>query len=186
MIREASIGDAEAIAVVHVRSWQAAYAGRLPQAYLDGLSVERRRRVWNQILAATDWPQTGTLVAEVEGNVAGFVSISPTRDGDQDPARVGEVGTIYVLAEAWGTGIGRALMRSALDRLTEAGYSAATLWVLDTNDRARHFYEAGPWRLDGATKRDDERGFAIEEVRYACSLPVAGGATDGAPGSSRP
>ncbi|MGH7920337.1 MAG: GNAT family N-acetyltransferase [Candidatus Dormibacteraceae bacterium] len=179
MIREATLGDAGAVALVHVRSWQAAYAGHLPQDYLDNLSVEQRRRSWEQILSATDWPRTGTLVAEVEGKVersiAGFVSIFPTRDGDRDPATTGEVGAIYVLAEAWGKGIGRALMRSALDRLTEAGFSAATLWVLDSNDRARRFYEAGPWRLEGATKRDDRPGFAIDEVRYACSLPVDGG-----------
>ena len=41
-MREAILADAEAIATVHVRSWQAAYRGQLPDEYLDGLTVEDR------------------------------------------------------------------------------------------------------------------------------------------------
>lgn len=36
-IRPTRMQDAPEIAVVHVLSWQAAYRGLLPQAYLDGL-----------------------------------------------------------------------------------------------------------------------------------------------------
>jgi hypothetical protein len=36
-IRPAGMEDVPEIAVAHVRSWQAAYRGLLPQAYLDGL-----------------------------------------------------------------------------------------------------------------------------------------------------
>jgi hypothetical protein len=36
-IRAARMEDVPQIAAVHVRSWQAAYRGLLPQAYLDGL-----------------------------------------------------------------------------------------------------------------------------------------------------
>jgi len=35
MIRAATAGDAERIALVHVRSWQAAYRGMMPQEHLD-------------------------------------------------------------------------------------------------------------------------------------------------------
>jgi hypothetical protein len=34
----------------------------------------------------------------------------------------------------------------------EAGYTAATLWVIDGNRRARRFYAAAGWSVDGATK----------------------------------
>jgi hypothetical protein len=45
--RIATVDDAAAVAAVHVRSWQDAYRGIFPDAYLDGLSVERRSNVWS-------------------------------------------------------------------------------------------------------------------------------------------
>lgn len=172
-IRPARSDDAEALATVHVRSWQAAYAGLIPQTYLDNLSLARRVDLWKRILAGTAWPSSGTLVAEVEDKVVGFVSLFPSRDDDQDPTLVGEVTSIYTVPEAWGRGIGRALMQAAIGRLTDAGYAAATLWVLDTNTRARRFYEAGSWRPDGATKCEDRGQFLLQEVRYRRRLTAA-------------
>jgi hypothetical protein len=46
VVRPARPGDAEAIATVHVRSWQAAYPGIVPQPVLDRLSIERRAASW--------------------------------------------------------------------------------------------------------------------------------------------
>lgn len=130
--------DAEALATVHVRSWQAAYARLIPQPYLDNLTVDASRvDRWRESLAATAWPSNGTLVAELDGRIVAFVGISPSRDNDQDSATVGEVPLIYALPEAWGRGIGRALMNSAIAALTDAGFTSAVLWVLDTNRRAR-------------------------------------------------
>jgi hypothetical protein len=43
MIRQAILEDAEAIAKVHVASWQAAYKGLMPAEFLASLSVERRK-----------------------------------------------------------------------------------------------------------------------------------------------
>lgn len=170
-IRTARPEDAQALAGVHVHSWQAAYAGLIPQSYLDMLSVAGRTEGWKRVLGEGGvWPGSETLVAELEGRVVAFVTISPTRDEDQGSDRVGEVGAIYALSEVWGRGIGRALMEAAIERLTEAGYSEATLWVLDTNARARRFYEAGAWRPDGAVKRDDRGEFALQEVRYRRAL----------------
>jgi ribosomal protein S18 acetylase RimI-like enzyme len=62
-------------------------------------------------------------------------------------------------------------MDAALDRLVSAGFSEATLWVLDSNARARRFYEAGGWSADGAQKRDEDRGFPVTQVRYRKPLP---------------
>ncbi len=42
LLRPAEPADAMAVARVHVRSWQAAYRGLLPDAYLDGLRPEDR------------------------------------------------------------------------------------------------------------------------------------------------
>jgi GNAT superfamily N-acetyltransferase len=47
------------------------------------------------------------------------------------------------------------LMAEARDRLAEAGFGEAILWVLDGNDRARSFYEREGWSPDGATREEN-------------------------------
>jgi GNAT superfamily N-acetyltransferase len=176
VIRSARAADAAQIAVVHVRSWQGAYRGLLPQAYLDGLDPAQRVSRWERSLAGAGagGGRTGVLVAEAGGSLLGFVSYSPSRDSDLDSGRVGEIGAIYLLPGAWGKGIGRRLMDAALTCLTESGFAQAALWVLDSNVRARRFYEAGGWSADGAQKLDESRGFPISQVRYRRSLPSSG------------
>jgi ribosomal protein S18 acetylase RimI-like enzyme len=61
-------------------------------------------------------------------------------------------------------------MAEAVRRLSDAGFREATLWVLETNDRARRFYEAVGWSLDGQRRVDESYGFALAEVRYRRSL----------------
>jgi GNAT superfamily N-acetyltransferase len=100
----------------------------------------------------------------------GFASYSPSRDSDADPSRVGEIGAIYLLPGAWGKGIGRRLMEATLSCLATAGFAQVTLWVLDSNVRARRFYEAGGWCADGGQKFDESRGFPITQVRYRRSF----------------
>jgi GNAT superfamily N-acetyltransferase len=178
VIRAARVADAAQIAVVHVRSWQAAYRGLLPQAYLDGLDPAQRVGRWERTLAEGMVGRAGVLVADAGGTLLGFVGYSPSRDGDADPDRIGEIGAIYLLSNAWGKGIGTLLMNAALACLAEAKFSQVTLWVLDTNVRARRFYEAGGWSADGAHKLDESRGFSVAQVRYRRSLPSSGAELD--------
>jgi hypothetical protein len=65
-------------------------------------------------------------------------------------------------------------MSAALACLAEARFGQATLWVLDSNARARRFYEAGGWRADGAQKIEESWGFPITQVRYKRSLTPSG------------
>jgi GNAT superfamily N-acetyltransferase len=170
VIRAARLADAAQIAVVHVRSWQGAYRGLMPQAYLDGLDPAQRLGQWERSLAEVDAGRTGVLVADASGDLLGFASYSPSRDSDANPSRVGEIGAIYLLPGAWGKGIGRRLMEATLSCLATAGFVQVTLWVLDSNVRARRFYEAGDWSADGGQKLDESRGFPITQVRYRRSF----------------
>ena len=139
-VRRAGPADAEQIAVVHVRSWQGAYRGLLPQEYLDGLDPADRTERWRRSLERNNWPAAGAIVAISHGRVAGFAYLGPARDIDAGGSRVGEINAIYVLPDAWGTGLGRGLMTAALGELAAGGYEAALLWVLESNARARRFY----------------------------------------------
>ena len=61
-IRPAVIHDARAIAQVHVESWKSTYRGILPEALLDGLSVEKREASWRELLTAHASSLATTLV----------------------------------------------------------------------------------------------------------------------------
>jgi GNAT superfamily N-acetyltransferase len=89
------------------------------------------------------------------------VAVGPSRDR----APGGELYAIYVDPDSWSTGVGRALIARAEERLAEE-YDEATLWVLDDNPRARRFYERAGWAPDGASKREERLGVAALEVRY--------------------
>lgn len=49
-VRDATLADATAIASIHVRCWQHAYVGIVPQALLDSLDVVQRRAMWDRAL----------------------------------------------------------------------------------------------------------------------------------------
>jgi GNAT superfamily N-acetyltransferase len=168
VIRTATPDDARAVAEVHVGSWRHAYRGMLPDEYLERLSVEQREAMW---LAAFSDPEdsTGAFVAEDDGRIVGFASFGPARDEDAPPG-TGEVPAIYVEPSVLGTGVGRQLFEAVTRALREAGYGRATLWVLETNQRARRFYEKAGWSWDGAVSRHDFDCANEPVVRYAKNL----------------
>jgi ribosomal protein S18 acetylase RimI-like enzyme len=165
-VRRAEVTDALAIAVVHVASSRAAYQGLLPPGDPDSQDAGRRREVWERILAEADWPRSATLVADDGDGIVGFADLRPSRDQDADPLTVGEITAVYLLPAFWGAGVGALLMTESVKVLGEAGYRQATLWVLETNHRARRCYEANGWLADKAVKQDTTRGVLRTIVRY--------------------
>jgi ribosomal protein S18 acetylase RimI-like enzyme len=167
-IREADPKDAKAIAEVHVRSWQAAYRGQLTDEYLDGLSVEERieqhRRSLEQPRA--EWR---TWIADDGGRVAGFAVTGPSEDADAEPSTA-ELYAIYLEPDRVGTGLGRNLLEHAVADLRDRGFRAATLWVLETNERARRFYEMAGWRADGTETSERVDCEMRPTVRYRVDL----------------
>ncbi len=162
MIRAATVDDAQAIAELHVRSWQSAYRGHFPDAYLEALSVADRLELWTAVTAKQP-PRVG--VSAAADGICGFVSLSGSRDDDAT-ATLGEINAMYVDPSRWRAGIGSALMRWALEQATARDWAALTLWVLRDNSGARAFYEAFGWRLDGRTQVDTIGGTEAVEVRY--------------------
>jgi len=178
-VRSAHPHDADGIAEVQVRTWQAAYAGIVPEAYLaslDVVEVAERRRGWlAQAEAGTiDYR---TLVAEDgSGRIVGFVSFGPYRlVPGQMEGSVGEVQAIYVHPDTQGRGVGRALMDGAVTALADRGVTELRLWVFADNAPSRRFYERYGLAADGArdTFRVDPPGgdpVDLAEVRYAMRL----------------
>ena len=151
-----------AVARVHVRSWQAAYRGLLPDDYLDQLRPEDRapKYTFGNPDPLTPW----TVVAGEKGSIYGFATTGPARD--RDLTECGELMALYVDPERWGRGIGNALMSAARARLDELGFRNAILWVLEGNVRAERFYRIDGWTPDGLRRTKPAWGVTVDEVRY--------------------
>lgn len=168
VIREASTPDAAAIADLHVRAWQTAYRGIVPDAILDGFSIDARRDFWTRALtrAATDPADESRIwVVQEAGVVRGFAATRPSRDEDA-VAGTGEVHSIYLAPEAWGRGLGTALLEHAAADLRARAFTPLVLWVIEANTRGRRFYERAGWRPDGARQPIDFDGVLVDEIRY--------------------
>lgn len=174
MVRRAVPGDEQAVAGVHVDSWQVAYRGLIPDAYLDGLDPVERAKRYAFGTDGADTPLT-TVAVDQEG-ICGFATVGPARDPDSEG--VGELYAIYVDPRRWGRGAGQALLVAARRLLAERGYGEAALWVLFGNCRAERFYRADGWRPDGSRRQQKigvswgpHGGVVVDEVRYRRSLP---------------
>lgn len=171
VVRAATVDDLPAVARIRVHSWQAGYAGILPAAFLDELSVaddlNRRREFF-----ARDSSTVETLVAELDATVVGFASFGPLRREQKAfpnvelDDREGEIYALYVEPAHWGAGVGRALIAAALDRLAARPLAPVRLWVFLENARARRFYAAAGFAPDGASALYTRGGVSVPEVRY--------------------
>lgn len=159
-VRRAVLEDAASIAAIHVRSWQVAYRGLMPDGLLDGLSVEQREESWQEALGESAYAM---YVAVDDAAVLGFCAVAtPSRDDDAQEG-VAEIGAIYVEPSMWRTGAGRALMDVALADLRADGWRQVTLWVLAENQPARDFYSRFGLMPDGAEMT--HAGSGATEVR---------------------
>jgi ribosomal protein S18 acetylase RimI-like enzyme len=171
-IREATVEDSEGIATIHVESWQAAYRGMLPEAYLANLAVTQRREAWRKSIVAGR-PRVLVAHAEVYADAGetllGWVAFGDSRDGDKDH-RWAEVETLYIAPAFWRKGVGKRLIDAARHALQSAGYTDVALWVLLDNRRARAFYKRSGFVCDNSSRGVQLGGKWLTEIRYCCPL----------------
>jgi GNAT superfamily N-acetyltransferase len=170
-VRPAVENEGFAIGALRSRAWQAAYRGTLPDAMLHEMPLEEER--W-QAIARGDEGEQRLWVAFAGGKIVGYCHTGPSRDADAPEGR-DEVYALYVEPDLIGFGVGNPLFERAVADLRERGSETVTLWVLESAERARHFYEVAGWAADGA-RRDDCEGVAgAVAVRYRLDLAPAGG-----------
>lgn len=164
-IRRATVADAEAGAWCHLACWREAYADLVdPERLLEKTSdIDRRVERWTSAI------EDGVLrwialdpdpAAPVQDRVIGFSSPGPGRDEDA-PTPL-ELYAIYLRAKWWGSGLGDRLLDVAI------GKEAASLWLLEGNQRAKAFYRRHGFVEDGA--RVDEPFFGVPEIRMVRSV----------------
>ena len=140
-------------AYVHWKAWHEAYSGLIPDSYLDKVTMEKCEQT------ARRWPDN--LLLALDGDrVVGFAGYGSYRD--ETLPDTGEVFALYILREYYGSGVGRALMEAALEKLDR--FPSVALWVLKDNGRAIRFYEKCGFLPDG-TEQKISLGKELTEIR---------------------
>ena len=134
VLRPAIADDVEAIAALFHEGWHDVHPGRVP----DGLTERRTPeafldRVTHRVAETDD-----TTVAEVGGEIAGFVMVA----GD-------EAEQVYVDRAFRGSGVAALLLSEAERQIADAGHDVAFLVVVRGNDRAQAFYAKQGWVDEG-------------------------------------
>jgi ribosomal protein S18 acetylase RimI-like enzyme len=164
-IRDAEPTDAAALQAVHLATWEQTYQVHSTEPWYDKGLAAHATRDWSEILRSQTARGGGVLVAGREGQIVAFCQYGPTEDDDHDPAHVGQIQRLYVHPDRQRAGVGGALLNAAIGRLRESRAGTATLWVLETDQRARAFYERLGWRSDGTRVMHPPM-----DVRYTLAL----------------
>lgn len=170
-VRPAIPDDAEGIAKVHVKSWQEAYVGLLPQATLDRQSVPARMRWWSGQLQETRNDRWTFVAIDPTAGVVGFVGGTHPPRAMFGPAF--KIPVLYVLQSHLRRGLGRGLMHALGTAMAQFGPGDVALWSLASNIPARKFYEAVGGRLAAVLTERDHGGAPLAGYRWRSATELA-------------
>ncbi len=164
-IRPASVDDAPVIASIINSAWKKAYAGIVPQSYLDKLDRLPRERQLAEGLRHT--ASLRCYLLEADSIPVGTADLHPTRD--QDLTNTAEFSFFYFLPEVWRLGYGKHLLQHLKSEARTQGFTHLCCWVLEENLRAISFYESQGMRRDGA-RQTVTIEIELQAVRYIIQL----------------
>ncbi|RFU46875.1 GNAT family N-acetyltransferase [Paraburkholderia sp. DHOC27] len=164
-LRTATPADAALIACIHSASWQATYRGLLPDAFLDNEVTLERAAYWQARLNAPGGERRMVVIAEHAGEPIGFACVERQPESSWGVL----LDNLHALPGHQGIGVGKLLMRAAVDWARMQGETQLYLYVLDGNTPAIGFYERLGWRFAGA-EPDRMGGVDITALRYVYRL----------------
>jgi ribosomal protein S18 acetylase RimI-like enzyme len=165
--RPAGPADADAIALLHTRSWRESYRGAFSDAFLDRELPDERLRVWRDRLAGP--PESQLVQLAVDGtSLVGFVCAY----GAHDPRWGSLVDNLHVASAAKRSGIGASLMRHTGAWLAHSYADLGVyLWALEQNASARRFYERLGAENAGVSVMETHGGAVVRSCRYTWGRP---------------
>ncbi|HET6161869.1 MAG TPA: GNAT family N-acetyltransferase [Dongiaceae bacterium] len=171
-VRPAIFDDAEGIAKVHVKGWQEAYVGQLPQHVLDRQSVPARMRMWSGLLQESADSRWTFVAIDPAAGIVGFVGGVRAKRVMYGPAF--KVPVLYVLQSHLRRGLGRQLMHALGRGMVQHGAGEVALWSLASNKPARAFYEKIGGRLTSVLVEPDRDGrLALAGYRWRSAADLA-------------
>ena len=138
-IRSARKGDVDAVASVHVKSWQSTYKDIIATDYLANLSIDCHAKQWRELLRRQNTKNCIFVAENKDEQIIGFASGGPQRDPQMNYD--GELYAIYLLQIAQRRGLGTRLTYAVANYLAINGFENMLVWVLEDNP-SRLFYEA--------------------------------------------
>jgi drug/metabolite transporter (DMT)-like permease/ribosomal protein S18 acetylase RimI-like enzyme len=157
-VRDGSTADLDAVAAIRVSSWKDTYRPLMGGQVVDGLlDVGDHRRDIGRILSES---QALLLVAE-DGNhaVAGFALSHIGADGEPF------LESLHVQPGRRSHGIGAQLLQQTAARWAARGHRSMSLHVVESNLRAKRFYDRLGGREVGVVV-DDWRGARVAQAIY--------------------
>ena len=130
ILRPARGTDVDRIAEIWHEGWHDGHAGHVP----DGLTAARTLPAFTERVRHRVTDTDETIVAEVDGEVAGFLMVE-----------LDEVEQLFVARGHRGSGLATTLLREGERQVAGKGYAVAWLAVVTGNARARRFYEREGW-----------------------------------------
>ena len=136
--RDATASDLPAIDRVFRRSFCDTFAHLYRPEDLAAFLAQFTPEAWAEEFAD---PHYRFRVAEVDGEVVGYVKLGPSALPIETDKRAIELRQIYVLNEHHGSGLAKALSEWAIDEARGQGFEELYLTVYVDNHRARRFYD---------------------------------------------
>ena len=164
-IRQATDDDIPAIAHIINEAWKTAYAGIIPQEYLDTIREEKKQNSLREGLVRV--PHMRYFLLCEDGTPVGAASLHRARNDDLPDAA--EFSFFYFLPGVWRRGYGAKLLTFLKRESARAGFLRIYCWVLEENHRAVSFYESQGLLRDG-TRQTETIVIPLEEVRCVGKL----------------
>lgn len=150
-LRQATVDDAKLLTDLAYTTFWDAFAHHPKNAPDDLNHYMRQAFNQEQIAAELDDPKNIFLIAEIEGEAAGYAkiiidNIEPGITADQPI----ELSRLYSHQKHLGQGVGQKLMDACFDRAREEHRDVMWLGVWEFNPRAQRFYEKNGFRVVGS------------------------------------
>ena len=170
-IRPAHEGDLPAISEIHVRSWQSAYVGIVPDQILQAKDVPAHETMWRGMLGR--YPGNLLVAVDERASVLGFSYVAAVTDQPDDLPYDGRVYALHVGPHLKRQGIGSQLFDAAIDRLRDLRCGSIIVWTFKELAPSRRFYEQHGGVVV-KSKFGEFEGTNLAEVAYGWGDPGDG------------
>lgn len=147
-IKNAEFADVKRLSEIMVGSFRSAFSGFVSKETLDACTQEDHCRMMLEGIY-----REGKMHFLMGGDSGMLVW--------QEDGEGAEIVALHSLPESWGTGLGKAMLETALQQI---GERPVFLWAFAQNVRARRFYEKNGFCWDGSERVSEFDGAL--EVRY--------------------
>jgi ribosomal protein S18 acetylase RimI-like enzyme len=162
-IRHATPSDPPILARILSSARSDGYRGAIPDDVLDWMVTQFGEAEWRCKLQRLANSRRHLELAVLDGIPVGYVEYGAREEEKDHPC---EVFSLFVEPGRNRRNVGSELLRRAEKILLNEGAGDAVLWVLESNAKARRFYESQGWQPDGRRRSTQFGPGVLSEVEY--------------------